>query len=93
MNYSCDKQSNAFKRSVNSTPNGFPLSTDDFHFSNIANRQFCALKPLRNPHWYFDSNGLIKFVICLLIIFSKIFEIVGEILTARYFSLDLVKLF
>ena len=73
---SCDKQSNAFERSVNSTLNAFPLSTDDFHFSDIANRQFCALKPLRNSHWCFDSNGSIKFVICLPILFSKIFEIV-----------------
>ena len=80
---SCDKQPNAFERSVSSIPNAFPLSTDDFQFSNIANRQFCALKPLRNPHWYFDSNGSTKFVICLLIIFSKIFEIIGKILTSR----------
>ena len=80
---SCDKQSNAFERSVGSIPNVFPLSTDDFHFYNIANKQSCALKPLRNPHWYFDSNGSIKFVICLLIIFSKIFEIIGKILTGR----------
>ena len=80
---SCDKQSNVFERSVSSTPNAFPLSTEDFYFSNIANKQFCALKPLRNPHWYFDSNESIKFVICLLIIFSKIFEIIGEILTGR----------
>ena len=80
---SCDKQSNAFERSVSSTPNAFPLSTDDYHFSNIVNKQFCALKTLRNPHWYFDSNGSIKFVICLLIIFSKIFQITGKILTGR----------
>ena len=80
---SCDKQSNAFERSVSITPNTFPLSTDDFHFSNIASQQFCTLKPLQNPHWYFDSNGSIKFVICLLIIFSKIFEIIGKILTGR----------
>ena len=56
---SCGKQSNAFERSVNSTPNAFPLSSDDFNFSNIAIRQFCALKPLQNPHWYFDSKGSI----------------------------------
>ena len=80
---SCDKQSNAFERSVSSTTNAFPLSTDDFHFSNIANRQFCTLKPLQNPHWYVDSNVSIKFVICLLIIFSRIFEIIGKILTDR----------
>ena len=79
----CDKQSNAFERSVSSTPNAFPLSTYDFHFSDIGNRQFCALKHLQNPHWYFDSNGSIKFAICVLIIFSKIFEIIGKILTGR----------
>ena len=56
---------------------------DDFHFSNIANKQFYALKPLRNPHWYFDSNGFVKSVIYLLIIFSKIFEIIGKILTSQ----------
>ena len=78
---SCDNQSNACERSVSSTPNAFPLSTNDFHFSNIANKQFCALKPLRNPHWYFDSNGSVKFGICLLIILPKIFEIIGKILT------------
>ena len=80
---SCDKQSNAFDRSVSSTSNAFSLSTDDFHFSNIANKQFYALKPLRNPHWYFDSNGFVKSVIYLLIIFSKIFEIIGKILTSQ----------
>ena len=80
---SCDKQSNAFERSVSTTPNAFPLSTDDFYFSDFANRQFCAVKPLRNPHWYLDSNGSIKFVICLLITFSKIFEILGQIRTGR----------
>ena len=80
---SCDKQSSAFERSVSSTPKAFPLSTDDFHFSNIANRHFCALKPLRNPHWYFVSNGSINFVTCLLIIFSKISETVGKTLTGR----------
>ena len=86
------KQSNAFERSVSSsTPNAFPLSTDDFHFSNNLNGQFCILKPLRNPHWCFDSNGSIKFVICLLIIFSKIFEITGKIFTGRKFSLDPLK--
>ena len=79
----CDKQSNAFERSVSNTPDAFPLSTDDFHFSNIANKKFCALKPLRNQHWYFDSNGSTKFLICLLIILSKIFEIIGKILTGR----------
>ena len=80
---SCDKKSNPCERSVSSTPNAFPLSTDDFHFSNNANKQFCALKPLRNHDWYFDSNGSITFVICLLFIFSKIFEIIGKILTVR----------
>ena len=45
---SCDKQSNAFERSVNSTPKVFRLSTDDFHFSNIANKQSCAPKPLQS---------------------------------------------
>ena len=78
-----DKQSNAFERSGSTTPNAFPLSTDDFYFSNFANRQFCALKPLRDRYRYFDSNGSIKSVICLLIILSKIFEIVGQILTGR----------
>ena len=73
---SCDKQSNAFDRPVNSTPNAFLLSIGDFHFRNIASRQFCALKPLRKlPHWYF--------VICQLVIFSKIFELIGKILTGR----------
>ena len=70
---SCDKQPNAFERSVSSTPNAFPLSTDDFHFSNIANRQLCALRLLRNRHWYFDSNGSVKFVICLQLIFFNDF--------------------
>ena len=59
------------------------LSTDDFHFSNIVNRQFCALKPLQNPHWYFYSNKSIRFVIYLLKISSKIFEIIGKILTGQ----------
>ena len=36
---SCRKQSDAFERSVSSTPNALPLSTDNFHFSNIANTQ------------------------------------------------------
>ena len=80
---SCDKQSHAFERSVSSTPNAFPLSVDDFHFSNIANRQFCALKPLRNLHCYLDSNWSVNFAIYLLINFSKIFEITSKLLTGR----------
>ena len=79
----CDEQLNAFDRSVSSTPNDFLLSTYDFNFSNIVNRQFCALKPLQIPNWYFDSNRSIKFVICLLIIFSILFEIIGKILDSR----------
>ena len=31
--------SNAFDRSVNNTPNDFPLSSADFHFSSIDNKQ------------------------------------------------------
>ena len=90
---SCNKQSNAFESSVNGTPNDFPLSTDVFLFSYIANRKFCALKSLQKPHWYFHSNGSIKFVIYLLIIFSKIFEIISKILIGRKFSIDLLKTF
>ena len=75
---SYDKELNTFRRSFNNTPNAFPLSTDDFHSSNIATRQFWPLKPLRNPHWYFDSYASIKFVTWLLIIFSKVFEIIGK---------------
>ena len=76
-------QSKAFERSVSSKPNDFPLSTHDIHFSNIVSKQFWALNPFRKPHWYFDNKGSIKFVACLLIIFSNYFEIVGRILTGR----------
>ena len=62
-------------------PQMLPLGNDGFHFSNFVNRQFCELKYLPKPHWYFDSNESIKFVICLLIIFSKIFERFGKIST------------
>ena len=62
-------------------------------FLKLSINNFCALQSLRNPHWYFESNGSIKFVICLLIIFSKIFEIIGKILTGRQFSLDPLKPF
>ena len=64
-------------------PQMLPFCTDDFHFSNYVNKQFCELKHLPNPHWCFDSNESIKSVICLLIIFSKIFEIFGKISTGR----------
>ena len=45
------------ERSAISTPNYFPLSTDGFHFSNIALKQFWALKPLQNSHCYFVTNS------------------------------------
>ena len=80
---SSEKQLNDFERSINSTPNAFPLSTTDFQLSNIASRQFCALKPLQNPHWYFHGNWSINFVNCLLIVFTKIFKIIGKLLTGR----------
>ena len=76
-----DKQLNTFETSVNGTPNAFPLLTDNFHFSNIASRQFFALKPLQNPHRYFHNNGSIKFAICILIVFLNIFEMIGKIFT------------
>ena len=80
----CDKQSNAVERSVSSTPNAFRLSTDkNVYFFSIANRQFWVLKPLRNQHWYFESNGSIKTATCLQIIFSKGFEIISKMLTGR----------
>ena len=63
--HECGKQSKAFERLINSAPNTFPLSTEFFHFSNIASKQCWALKPSLNPHWYLDSNGSIKIVICL----------------------------
>ena len=31
------------------------LSTDLFHFLNIARRHSLVLKPFRNPHWYFEN--------------------------------------
>ena len=80
----CDKESNAVKRSVSSTPNAFRLSTDkNVYFFSIANRQVWVLKPLRNQHWYFGSNGSIKTATCLQTIFSKGFEIIGKMLTGR----------
>ena len=45
---SCERQSNAFDRSVRSAPNVFLLSAD-FHFSNIDKRQCWALNPFLNP--------------------------------------------
>ena len=72
MTNSHEKQLNAFENSDSSSPDSTFL-TDS--------KQFCELKPLLNPLWYFDSNKSIKFAIYLLIIFSKIFEIFGKILT------------
>ena len=84
LNQSCDKQSNALKRSVSGAPNASSLSGDNFHFLNTANRQVWTQKPLRSPHRNFDSNGFIKFAVCLVII--KTFEVIGEMLTGRKFS-------
>ena len=47
---SCERQSNAYDKSVRSVPNDFLLSVADFHFSSIDTRQYCALKPILNSH-------------------------------------------
>ena len=36
---SCERQPNAFDKSVRSAPNGFLLSVTDFHSSSIDTRQ------------------------------------------------------
>ena len=36
---SCERQSNAFDKSVKSAPNDFLLSFADFHFSSVDTRQ------------------------------------------------------
>ena len=48
INNSCDRQSNAFDRSVIRTPNAPPLSTLFFHFSISAIKQCWALNPYEN---------------------------------------------
>ena len=53
---SWERQLNSFDRSVRSAPKIFLLSIQDFHFSNIDNRQCWALNPFLNPHCYFDKN-------------------------------------
>ena len=38
-----ERQSKVLERSFNNEPNDFPLPTADFHFSSMANRQYCVL--------------------------------------------------
>ena len=52
----CERQSNAFERSVRNAPKTFPLSTLHFHFSYIVIRQFRARYFFLKPYWNFDKN-------------------------------------
>ena len=67
---SWEKQSNAFDRSVRSTPSAFLILIADFHFSNIDSRQCWALNRLLNPHRYFDKKDSKCSDICLNMNFS-----------------------
>ena len=57
------------------------LSTACFHFSSIKRRQCWVLKPFRKPHWNFETIFSKYDDSWLLIIFSKIFETIGKMLT------------
>ena len=62
----------AFNKYVSKAPNILLLSTDLFHFSNIARRHCWVLKTFRNPHWYFEiySQKIVTFVqTCIFQIF------------------------
>ena len=59
----------------------FWLSTACFHFSSIKRRQCWVLKPFRKPHWNFQLIFSKYDDSWLLIIFSKIFETIGKMLT------------
>ena len=55
---SFERQSNAFDKSVRSSPNDFLLSVADFHFPSIDTRQYWAPKPFLNSHWYLGKKEL-----------------------------------
>ena len=59
----------------------FWLSTACFHFSSIKRRQCWVLKPFRKSHWNFKIIFSKYVDSWLLIIFSKIFETIGKMLT------------
>ena len=75
------KPSKAFDKCVSEAPNVFLLSTDLFHFSNIARRHWWVLKPFRNPHCICSNIFLIFFVqgdnICMFKNFRKCREFYG----------------
>ena len=59
----------------------FWLSTACFHFSSIKRRQCWVLKPFRKLNWNFEIIFSKYNNSWLLIIFSKIFETIGKMLT------------
>ena len=81
MSNSWSRQSKAFNKFVSKAPNILLLSTDLFHFSNIARRHCWVLKPFRNPHWYFENIFVKNCDICSDMHFSSIFDKFGRVLT------------
>ena len=75
-------------QSVRRTPKFLLLSTANFHFSKIANRQCWALNPFLKLHWNFDKIGSKYSDICLNINLSYILEIFDNIITSLWLSLD-----
>ena len=76
-----DIQSNAFNKSVRRASKTFLSSTAWFHFSSIKRRQCWVLKLFRKPRWNFERIFSKYVDSWLLIFFSKIFEIIGIMLT------------
>ena len=70
----------SFGKSVGKPPNILLLSTDLFHFSNIARRYCWVLKPFRNPHWYLANIFSKHCDICSNMHFSNIFDKLGRMI-------------
>ena len=78
----CERQSNAFDKSVRSASNDFLVSVADFHLSSIDTRQCWALKPFLNSHSYLEEKELSKYSdICLNMMLSSNLEMLDNILT------------
>ena len=70
INTSCGKESEAFERSINSTPNAWPLSTLCFHFLTL---------PTGSVVQYSPSKGTLRFR-------KKFIHKQGHLLTERLFK-------